>query len=132
MQIFVSTLITACCGSVLTLLMFAITVMIQNSERIGKQIINIWNSLWKFNVSMYKVVIQGMVNLLKIEQLKGIPLILMTTAISEFLALGVLFLIDLPITFWVLAIALFHGISIGLSWNRYEDSPGLDMGRRLE
>ena len=132
MQAVLSTLLTTCCGSVMTLLMFAITVMIQNSERIGKHITNMWISFWKFNVTLYKSIIQGISNLLKIKSPEGVPRVLITTAVSEAFTLGLLLLLDIPITIWVLVVALIHGIAIFLKWDKYEDSPGLDIGRRLE
>lgn len=132
MQAVLGTLLTTCCGSVLTLLMFTITVMIQNSERIGKQITNVWNSFWKLNVTLYKSIIQGISNLLKIKSPEGVPLVLISTAISEALTIGLLLLFDLPINIWALVFALVHGFAIGRTWDKYDDSPGLDMGRRLE
>ena len=132
MQVIFSTLITTCCGSMITLLIFALTILIQNSERISKLINNLWNSFWKFNISTYKVIIDGFTNLAGIRPLEGSILILITTSISILLAFVFHLIFDLRIATFVLIIALAHGIVIGLTWNKFDDPSGLDLGRKLE
>ena len=132
MQGILSVFITTCCGSILTLFIFTITILIQNSERIGKLISKLWNSFWKLNISIYKAIIDGFANLVGINPLEGSILILITSTISVILAVGFLLIFDLRIAILVLVIALVHGILIGITWNKFDDPSGLDLGRKLE
>jgi hypothetical protein len=125
-------LVTACCGALVTLIIFAIGIVLQNLPGILDLLKNGWDGLIQLTYHLYRYFIEDIPNYLGFKSLTGILLVAATIILSLFICICISLLLKLSIRWWSLSLAFAHGIYIGLAWKRLANSDGLYLGRWLE
>jgi hypothetical protein len=125
-------LFTLLCGSVLTISLFFLTTLFQNSPNIFRQILNLINMFLRFSFIVYKKSINFLVTYLNTEKPNIFDRSILTLIFSLSLT-SVLFLIFKPANLLIpISIAIAHGLYIGIAWDHLADPEGLRLGVNLE
>ena len=125
-------LFTLLCGSFLTIFLFSLTSLIQNSQNIFKQLLLLINGFLNYSYIFYNFVLKSIIRLLRIETPKMFGRTMLTLIFSLSLV-SVLFLIYMPKNILIpISIAIAHGLYIGIAWDYLADPEGLRLGVNLE
>jgi hypothetical protein len=132
MIVLLGQLFTLLCGSVLTISLFFLTTLFQNSPQIIRHISNLINTFLRFSFIVYEKIINFLVAYLNTEK----PNIFNRTVITLIMSLcliSMLFLIFKPTNLLIpISIAIAHGLYIGIVWDHLADPEGLRLGVNLE
>jgi hypothetical protein len=125
-------LITLLCGSFLTIFLFSLTSLIQNSPKIFKQLLLLISGFLNYSYIFYNFVLKSIIRLLRIEAPKMFGRTILTLIFSMLL-ISILFLIYAPKNLLIpISIAIAHGLYIGIAWDHLADPEGLRLGVNLE
>ena len=125
-------LFTLLCGSFLTILLFSLTSLIQNSPKIFKQLLLLINGFLNLSYIFYKFILKSIIKLLRIKEPKMFGRTILTLIFSLSL-ISVLFLIYMPNNPLIpMSIAIAHGLYIGIAWDRLADPDGIRLGVHIE
>jgi hypothetical protein len=125
-------ILTLLCGSILTIILFSLTSLIQHFPNIFQQLLSLINGFLNYSYIFYKFLLKSIIKLLQIEEPKMFGRTILTLIFSLSL-ISVLFLIFIPKNIFVpISIAIAHGLYIGIAWDHLADPEGLRLGVNLE
>jgi hypothetical protein len=125
MAAFGSTILTMVCGSVVTLLVFSLVTLLQNTPAILSAVLELLQVFIRISVSCYRTLLESLVPNLIIQP--GFRLVA-TTTLSILICAGVLILTVEGLVEWPFILAVIHGLVVGISWDDANRSDHFNLG----
>ena len=125
---FLGQLLTMMCGSLTSLLLLGITLLIQRAPAIFSAMLALLSFLLRLTFLIYRFLLIKLPLLIGLFPPTGIVRGICTTSLSVGIAYGIMSLMDTPISLTWIGIALAHGLYIGLAWTQLADPDGLRIG----
>ncbi len=121
-------LFSICAGSLVTLMLYGLIILLRNLPRIVKAIQQILKGTMDVSVLGYKTILAELFPVLTQHTLYRI---LLTTALSFILCGLLTYMIAGELLLWPFVIALIHGVITGVLWETTTNRDHLYLGRNL-
>lgn len=125
MTTIIGTILSALCGSIISLLLFSMAGLIQNLPSILKVMQDMVSGVIRFSATAYRLIIGFLMPYLPQHELIPIGTSIL---ISALLCAGFTYLAFGRLIPWTFVVALLHGLAVGLNWESDFQSDDLHLG----
>jgi len=113
MTTLIGTIFTTLCGSIMTLLLYSMVVLIQHLPEIMMVVIELFKSVTRISVLVLRAIFESIAP--RFAYNTNFRLIA-PVVISILICMGITHQVTGKLIFWPFIIAIFYGLSVGITW----------------